>query len=209
MIQPLRPGPSGRSASPSAFARCSGDQQVLPRDVAERCRAARHVAAAPAIAAGQRVQDRYGPVCLAGVHALADAIPCVVGDGRRARDDLRRLGKLVRRHTADLGDTLGRKRRRGLGEHIERGAAGDRPAQRLHLAISAELRDGIGHQPRHRAPRRTPAMRPSCRCANTGHPRAHRLRRRSRAGSGRYRHAPAGWHWSNERRMPYRSDRSK
>ena len=146
MIQPLRPGPSGRSASPSAFARCSGDSRSCPEMSPNDAAPPGTLPPRRAVAAGQRVEDRDRPIGLAGVDALADAVPGVVGDRPRARDDLRRLGKLVRRDTADLGDTLGRKRRRGLGEHIERGAAVDRPAQRLHLDIAAQLRSGTGHR---------------------------------------------------------------
>ena len=60
-----------------------GGKEILARDVDElRCTSG-NIAAGAAVAAGEHIEDRNGPVGLGGGDALPDPVPCIVGDRRR------------------------------------------------------------------------------------------------------------------------------
>ena len=163
---PPAPGrPEGALVDPER--RGGRGRKLGARDIAHRHGRKLDVAAPPAVAPGERVEERDRPVGLGRVGVLPDPGPRVVGDRARLPEEARGLAHLACRNAGDPLHSLRRILATEVAVAREGRPAGHLPRHRLHPARAFErpLATGSGRRPRIDHLRRPVARAPRDRMA--------------------------------------------
>ena len=121
-----------------------GRRELRAGHVARRDGLEFHVAAPPAAAPGERVQERDRPVGLGRVGVLPDPGPRVVGDRARLPEEARGCAHLAGRNPGDAFDPLRRILPAEVAVAGERGPAGHLPRRRPDPERTFERPPGAG-----------------------------------------------------------------